>query len=225
MRDIVVLNAAAALVVAGVADDLADGLSTPSRRSTTAGRRQRSKRWYARASRRRTRAPDGQGAAVHVVWCDHAIDALADGATFQCETCGQVMKVPPGLAGRGSSGRSPAPRRPRASEQPGRARAVRPRPRSRRRTHRRARGRCRRTAPPAPRRRPGSTARRRRSRNRAAVGGRTRPCSRPAILPRPDRRRRRPPRPGASAERPAPEELRATTAARRCLSGCASSSG
>ena len=37
------------------------------------------------------------------------IDALADGATFQCETCGQVMKVPPGLAGRGSGGRSPAP--------------------------------------------------------------------------------------------------------------------
>jgi hypothetical protein len=37
------------------------------------------------------------------------IDALADGATFQRETCGQVMKVPPGLAGRSSGGRAPAP--------------------------------------------------------------------------------------------------------------------
>jgi len=36
------------------------------------------------------------------------IDTLADGATFQCESCGQVMKVPPGLAGRSSGGRSPA---------------------------------------------------------------------------------------------------------------------
>jgi hypothetical protein len=63
------------------------------------------------------------------------VDTLPDGASFRCEQCGQVLKVPPGL-GRASAGAAPAPvpapaRQPASSAGPSSGGAAPPAPRRR----------------------------------------------------------------------------------------------
>src|SRR5262249_54934349 len=97
VRDVVALNAAAALLVAGAAPDLGAGLDQATA-AIESGKAASVLETFM-LTRRSARAADGAGGMSKAIQCPscgrkHRVATLPDAPTFKCENCGQPLKVP-----------------------------------------------------------------------------------------------------------------------------------
>ena len=112
-RDIAVLNAGAALVVAGLADDLAAGVEPPrsiDRRWPSGARARHDGACERRSQSGRGRLTWPPSSSVPTAGQKHPLGSIPpDVSTFPCKGCGRQLKVPESVPGR-SPASAPPPR-------------------------------------------------------------------------------------------------------------------